>query len=113
MPLQHFNELLNPLHARRRRLGRLNSEKDGVPVLPVEGLKKSLRARVAIQCRLQITRHGRTAPGVVGCLPAASCWALSISASPAGFIWPPSISPSAFCRLIFDQMLFFALGVNF
>ena len=50
--LQHFDESLNSFRARFRLLGGLNSKKDGVSILAIEGSVKGLGPRISIQRRL-------------------------------------------------------------
>src|SRR5260370_14610528 len=70
IPFEHFDDLPNLRGACLSLLHGLNSEKSRIPVLPVESLKQGLRARIALQCCLQITRHTSATWRIIGVSPA-------------------------------------------
>src|ERR1700737_184418 len=70
IPFEHFDELPNLAGACLHLLQGLESEENRIPVLPVESLKEGLRARICIQCCLQITRYTSPTWRIIGVSPA-------------------------------------------
>jgi len=110
---QHFNELIDAFRARRWFLGSMNSEQDRISIHAVERPKEGLCLFIFIQLCLKIFGNGRGLLRIIRRVPAAVLFAASMALSPAGFIFLPLKSFSAFSTLIFDQMLFDPRGVNF
>src|SRR5260370_4700430 len=71
IPFEHLDELSNLTGTSSSLLHGLDPEKNRITVLPVESVKEGLRARIGIQCCLEIPRHTGAIWRIISVSPAS------------------------------------------